>query len=92
MDARPRTDAITADDLADLAELGATVDARTIKNTLPNYAPTSKAPKPGRHARKSYKKTALASRLVPRVLGAHTTAIKSGAKCRQPDRPSLRTP
>tara|TARA_B100000676_G_scaffold243079_1_gene244703 strand:- start:195 stop:416 length:222 start_codon:yes stop_codon:yes gene_type:complete len=61
MDARPRTDAITADDLADLAELGATVDARTIKNTLPNYAPTSKAPKLGRHARKSYKKPAVRS-------------------------------
>ena len=61
MDARPRTDAITADALADLAELGATVDARTNKNTLPNYAPTSKAPKPGRHARKSYKRTAVRS-------------------------------
>ena len=61
MDAKPRADAITADDLADAAELGATVDARTIKNTLPNYAPTSKAPKPGRHARKSYKRTAVRS-------------------------------
>jgi len=61
MDAKPRTDAITADDLADLAELGETVDVRLTATQLPNYAPTSKAPKPGRHARKSYKKTAVRS-------------------------------
>lgn len=61
MDAKPRTDAITADDLADAAELGVKVDARLTATPLPNYAPTSKTPKLGRHARKSYKKTAVRS-------------------------------
>ena len=61
MDAKPRADAITADDLADADELGVKVDARLTATPLPNYAPTSKTPKPGRHARKSYKKTAVRS-------------------------------
>ena len=61
MDARPRTHAITADDLADAAELGVKVDARLTATPLPNYAPTSKTPKLGRHARKSFKKPAVRS-------------------------------
>jgi len=54
-------DIIAADDLAEAAELGAALEGRLVKPPLPNYAPTSKAPRPGRHARKSFKKTAVRS-------------------------------
>ena len=61
MDAGPRTDAITADDLADAAEFGVKLNARLNATPIPNYAPTSKTPKLGRHARKSFKKPAVRS-------------------------------
>ena len=62
MDAhKKQADAITADDLADAAELGVTVATRLTATPLPNYAPTSKTPKLGRHARKSFKKPAVRS-------------------------------
>jgi hypothetical protein len=59
MEANKKPADTIAADLVDAAELGVTVDARLIKAPLPNYAPTSKAPRPGRHARKSFKKTAV---------------------------------